>query len=371
VKKIENDTRSRKRQKGRRTKMKRSLCFTAVILLALLLFAIPYSAAQAPLKMRLMTESGDTITSNVPAIKSYFMGGDGTLTITLQDPLSFAPTDPPISLGTGVNCTLPGDGSVRASEGNTLSFSVYSTDSGATLSAPVRPFNSAGAQGTFNLTSSNNGNFQWATGPGDTGTYLAVFQAVNGAKSSQIVVMIKINPAETVTVPTTISGPSTGTVGASYTFTASGSTSSLTTHAVEYQFDWGDGSPLSAFSASPQSHTWATANAYNIKAKARCIPDQVESGWSSSRPITLSNTPPPTYTLVVRPNPVKFYGSVTLSPPGGSYPAGTQVKITAIPIGSHSFTSWSGDTTGTITGTTNPITITMPGSSVTATANFN
>jgi uncharacterized repeat protein (TIGR02543 family) len=345
----------------------RRYLYRLAMMLALLAISTSYSAAQTPLKMRLMTEDGDMITSNVPAIKSYFMGGDGTLTITLQDPLGFAPTDPPISLGTGVNCTLPGDGSVRASEGNTFSFNVSSSDSGATLSAPVRPFNAAGAQGTFSLTSSNNGNFQWATGPGDTGTYLAVFQAVNGSKSSQIIVMIKINPGETVTVPTTISGPSTGSVGTSYAFTASGSTSSLT-HAVEYQFDWGDGI-LSGWIASPQSHTWATANAYNIKAKARCVPDHVESGWSSVHPITISNTPPPSYALVVSVNPAK-YGLVTLSPPGGSYSAGTQVTITAKPGAYRSFTGWSGDATGTITGTTNPITITMPSSNLTATANF-
>jgi hypothetical protein len=342
----------------------RRYLYGLTIILVLLAISASYTEAQTPLKMRLMTESGDMITTNVPAIKSYFMGGDGTLTITLQDPLSFSPTDPPISLGTGVNCTLPGDGSVRASEGNTFSFNVSSSDSGATLSAPVRPFNAAGGQATF-----NSGNFQWSTGPGDTGTYLAVFQAVNGAKSSQIVVMIKINPGETVTAPTTISGPSTGTIGVSYSFTASGSTSSLT-HALEYQFDWGDGS-VSGWSSSSQSHAWATAIAFNIKAKTRCVPDQVGSAWSSSHPITISNTPPATYTLVVNIYPAKT-GSVTLSPPGGSYPAGTQVTITAKPANAYSsFTSWSGDTTGTITGTTNPITITMPGSSVTATANFN
>jgi hypothetical protein len=350
--------------------MKQYLSFAVVIVLTLLLVS-SHSTAQTPLKMRLMTESGDMITSNVSAIKSYFMAGDGTLTITLQDPLTFAPTDPPISVGMALNCTLPGDGSVRAWEGSAFSFNVNSTDSGATLSAPVRPYNSAGAQGTFNLTSSNSGDFQWSTGLGDAGTYLAVFQAVNGAKSSQIVVMIKINPAETVTVPTTISGPSTGTVGASYAFTASGSTSSLT-HAVEYQFDWGDGS-VSGWSSFSQSHAWATASAtaYNFKAKARCVSDQVESGWSSSRPITISNTPPTAYTLVVKPNPTKGHGSVTLSPPGGSYSAGTRVTITATPGAYHSFTSWSGDATGTITGTTNPITITMPSSNLTAIANFN
>ena len=100
------------------------------------------------------------------------------------------------------------------SEGNTFSFNVSSSDSGATLSAPVRPFNAAGGQAIFNLTLSNSGTFQWLTGIGDAGTYLAVFQAVDGTKSSQIVVMIKISPAETVTAPTTIGGPSAGMVGA-------------------------------------------------------------------------------------------------------------------------------------------------------------
>ena len=120
---------------------------------------------------------------------------------------------------------------------------------------------------------------------------------------------------------------------------------------------------------SSQSHAWATAIAFNIKAKARCVPDQVESGWSLSHPIIISSTPPATYTLIVNANPAK-YGSVTLSPSGGSYQAGAQVTITAKPAPGRIFTGWSGDVTGTITGTTNPITITMPSSNVTATANF-
>ncbi len=76
------------------------------------------------------------------------------------------------------------------------------------------------------------------------------------------------------------------------------------------------------------------------------------------------------YTLTVTPYPIMF-GTVTLSPGGGSYSPGTQVTITARSIfGRTTFSGWSDDATGTITGTDNPITITMPSSNLTATANF-
>ena len=284
--------------------------FWVITVVALLLASSFHSTAQAPLKMRLMTDTGDTITTNLPAIKSYFMAGDGTLTITLQDPLTFGPTDPPISIGAGTNCTIPGDGSVRAQAGGTFSFNV-STDPGTVLSAPVRPINSEGGQATF-----INGVFQWLVGSEDVGTYLAVFQADDGAKSSQVVVMIKVNqatPGETITAPT-VSCPSSATVGQSVSCTASGSTSSLS-HTLQYQFDWGDGSSLSWGSAT-QSHSWANSGTYNVKAKARCITDQVESSWSANKPVTVSNVIS-NYTLTVTIKPAGS-GSVTLNPSGGT-----------------------------------------------------
>jgi hypothetical protein len=48
-------------------------------------------------------------------------------------------------------------------------------------------------------------------------------------------------------------------------------------------------------------------------------------------------------------------GTVTLDPPGGSYPAGTSVTVTAVPDLDAAFTGWSGD----LAGTTNPETVVM------------
>jgi uncharacterized repeat protein (TIGR02543 family) len=64
-----------------------------------------------------------------------------------------------------------------------------------------------------------------------------------------------------------------------------------------------------------------------------------------------SVAPPPTYTLSeTSPN-----GSVTFSPAGPTYPAGSVVTVTSVPASGYTFTGWGGD----LTGTANPTTITM------------
>jgi len=83
-----------------------------------------------------------------------------------------------------------------------------------------------------------------------------------------------------------------------------------------------------------------------------------------------ANFDPIKHTLTVIMSP-PYYANVTLSPAGGSYSAGTQVTISVKSNSAfHSFSSWSGDATGTVTGTSNPITITMPNSNITVTANL-
>ena len=95
-------------------------------------------------------------------------------------------------------------------------------------------------------------------------------------------------PAETVSVPDTPTGPASGDTGASLSYSTGGATNSLG-HSVEYRFDWDDGS-YSAWSASTsESHSWASAGTYNVKAQARCATHtNIESAWSTGIDITIS-----------------------------------------------------------------------------------
>jgi uncharacterized repeat protein (TIGR02543 family) len=70
------------------------------------------------------------------------------------------------------------------------------------------------------------------------------------------------------------------------------------------------------------------------------------------------------YTLTTSVSPTGA-GTVSLNPAGGSYTAGTQVTLTATPNSGYVFSNWTGD----LTGTTNPVTITM-NSNKTVTAVF-
>jgi endoglucanase len=61
---------------------------------------------------------------------------------------------------------------------------------------------------------------------------------------------------------------------------------------------------------------------------------------------TFAAAPVQTYTLSVTLAGVANGGTVTLSPPGGSYPAGTSVTLTATPAAGNTFGGWSGACTG-------------------------
>lgn len=97
------------------------------------------------------------------------------------------------------------------------------------------------------------------------------------------------NDLETVSTPNMLSGPTSGTIEISYTYTVIGSTSNLG-HAVQYQFDWkGDGTDLSPWGSATQAKTWTAAGTYNVRARARCATDTaVVSNWSGSLSVTIS-----------------------------------------------------------------------------------
>jgi hypothetical protein len=51
----------------------------------------------------------------------------------------------------------------------------------------------------------------------------------------------------------------------------------------------------------------------------------------------------------------------TVTPASGWKNSGVSVTITATPASGHTFSSWSGTGTGSFSGTTNPVSITMGG----------
>jgi hypothetical protein len=95
-------------------------------------------------------------------------------------------------------------------------------------------------------------------------------------------------PTETVSVPDAPTGPATGNTGASLSYSTGGAVSNLG-HSLEYRFDWDDGS-YSTWSASPsESHSWASAGTYNVKAQARCAShNSIESAWSAGIDVVIS-----------------------------------------------------------------------------------
>jgi len=105
--------------------------------------------------------------------------------------------------------------------------------------------------------------------------------------------------AHAVSTPSTPIGPSSGEVGQSLTFSTGGASCSQG-HAVEYRFDWGDGTYSSWSSSTSASKSWGNPGTYSVRAQARCAVDNsVVSSWSSALTVTISsNNPPNTPTLV-------------------------------------------------------------------------
>ena len=94
-------------------------------------------------------------------------------------------------------------------------------------------------------------------------------------------------PPHTVSTPNTPTGPSSGEVGQSLTFSTGGASCSRD-HPVEYRFDWDDGTYSSWSSSSTASKVWSSPGTYEVRAQARCASDHsVVSGWSSAKTVVI------------------------------------------------------------------------------------
>jgi len=98
-------------------------------------------------------------------------------------------------------------------------------------------------------------------------------------------------PTHTVSTPNAPSILAGGYfVGQSLPATGSGAVCS-DGHAVQYRFDWGDGSAFSAWGAATQSKSYATAGAaISMKVQARCATDNlIVSEWSAGTDFTVGS----------------------------------------------------------------------------------
>ena|GEM_PF-5948050 len=121
----------------------------------------------------------------------------------------------------------------------------------------------------------------------------SVVSSWSGAKTASIGTA---PPAHTVSTPNTPSGSSTGQEGESLNFSTDGSTCNQG-HSVQYQFDWGDGSPYSTWSSSTSaSHSYSSTGTYQVRAQARCASDpSVVSNWSGAKTVTIGIAPSPKF----------------------------------------------------------------------------
>ena len=105
------------------------------------------------------------------------------------------------------------------------------------------------------------------------------------------------NPPNT---PSTPSGSSSGNTGVSYSYSTLATDSDG--NPVKYTFDWGDNSAttdtsyVNSGTSASASHSWSSANTYNVKVKATDSNGASSVGWSGSKTVTITtastNHPP-------------------------------------------------------------------------------
>lgn len=164
-------------------------------------------------------------------------------------------------------------------------------------------------------------------------------QDTDGEQSTETDVTFTVY-AETITTPGRPSGPSSGYVYTSYTYSTSGAISNAG-HSLQYRFQWGDGSNSGWLSSKSASKTWSVANTYSVTVQARCATHtNVLSGPSNSRSVTIN---PETITRPGTPSgPSSGYTntSYTFSTSGASSNLGHSLRY-RFHWGDGSTSSWS------------------------------
>jgi len=124
--------------------------------------------------------------------------------------------------------------------------------------------------------------------PGTTYYFAATACDISNVESDysqEVAYQTPVEGNEKPSSPIVPEGPSAGQANSSYAYRTMAVDPE--DDALEYRFDWGDGS-LSAWGSAQQSHQWAAAGSYCARAIAR---DSfgAQSGWSACRSVAITN----------------------------------------------------------------------------------
>ncbi len=231
------------------------------------------------------------------------------------------------------------------SNGNTGTSYSYSTgDASSSLGHSIQYRFDWGDGSYSNWSSSTSTSHSWSS----TGTknvkaqvrcasHTSVVSSWSSAKSVTI-------SGETVSTPSTPTGPSSGNVGTSYSYSTGGASSSLG-HSLQYCFDWGDGNSSSWSSSTSVSHSWSSAGTYSVKAQARCATHTgVVSSWSSSMSVTISGETISTPSTPTGPGTGSTGTSYSYATGGASSSLGHNIEY-RFDWGDGNISTWSSSTT--------------------------
>ncbi len=96
--------------------------------------------------------------------------------------------------------------------------------------------------------------------------------------------------------PSKPSGPANGGAGTTYTYTSSATDPDG--DSISYLFEWGDDTdsgwtdPIPSGQTATETHKWSDQGTYQIKVKARDVPDLDESEWSDPLSVSMPKNKP-------------------------------------------------------------------------------
>ena len=264
---------------------------------------------------------------------SLATGSSGSFNISVGDSKDiFITFNPSLPEGTKSGTVTINHDATNISSPTTISFTGYAQEKPDTINMTISPgsvdfgsvlvgqtadasvtisnaaSSTAGLSGSISLSgtgfsiTSGGGSFTVAPGgnphtvgvrfsPASVTTYNGSLSFSHNATNSgtpAVVTLAGSGSQESVSVPTTPSGTTSGLISTFYSYTTGGATSDQG-HSVQYQFDWGDGTQSGWSSSTSASHSWSSANTYSVLARARCATHtNVVSGWSGNLAVIIS-----------------------------------------------------------------------------------